>query len=146
MILGKMKRINNMAEENKKEDLVNHPKHYADTCSLECIEAMLIAFGAEATFDFCVCNGFKYLWRYKNKNGEQDIEKANWYVNKAESIFNDYSPKQPTIFDASKYEKITILRELIVDRFIEYEATKEIKEKINEKIKVEEDDDEEFIL
>lgn len=129
-----------MAEENKKEDLVNHPKHYADSCSLECIEAMLVAFGAEATFDFCVCNAFKYLWRHKNKNGEQDIEKANWYVNKAESIFNAFSPKQPKSFDDSKYEKIIALRDLIVDRFIEYDATKETDEGVDD------EDDDELIL
>lgn len=116
-------------------DNVNHPQHYADSCSIECIEAMLVAFGAEATFDFCVCNAFKYLWRYKNKNGEEDIEKANWYVNKAENIFNAFSPKQPTILNASKYEKIIILRDLIVDRFIEYDATKETDEETDEEYK-----------
>ena len=109
-------------------DNVSHPQHYADSCSIECIEAMLVAFGAEATFDFCVCNAFKYLWRYKNKNGEEDINKANWYVNKAESIFNAFSPKQPTIFDASKYEKVIVLSDLIVDKFIELGAKKATEE------------------
>lgn len=60
-------------------DNVNHPKHYADTCSIECIEAMEIAFGTEAVIHFCKCNAFKYLWRYQNKNGSEDLDKAKWY-------------------------------------------------------------------
>ena len=63
----------------QKHDNVNHPKHYEGSTSLECIEAMQIAFGTEAVIDFCKCNAFKYLWRYKNKNGIEDLKKANWY-------------------------------------------------------------------
>lgn len=62
-----------------KEDKVNHPKHYAEECSIECIEAMVIAFGIDAVVAFCKCNAFKYIWRYKNKNGYEDLEKAIWY-------------------------------------------------------------------
>ena len=36
----------------------------------------------EAVLDFCICNAFKYLFRWKNKNGVEDITKANWYLNK----------------------------------------------------------------
>lgn len=113
-------------------DNVSHPKHYADSCSVECIEAMLVAFGAEATFDFCVCNAFKYLWRYKNKNGVEDINKANWYVNKAESIFNAFSSNKLVHFDNSKIEKVALLRDLIVDKSIELDATKATEEKFEE--------------
>lgn len=66
-------------------DNVNHPKHYSE-CSIECIEAMQIAFGKHAVYDFCICNAFKYLWRYKNKNGGEDLKKAMWYLNKAQSM------------------------------------------------------------
>ena len=62
---------------------VDHPAHYAGSTSIECIEAMKIAFGYQAVYSFCVCNAFKYLWRYKNKNGQEDIEKARWYLEKA---------------------------------------------------------------
>ena len=70
-------------------DAVNHPKHYADTCSLECIETMLITFGTNAVIDFCMCNAFKYLWRYKNKNGQEDLKKAQWYLVKAQYLGED---------------------------------------------------------
>ena len=64
----------------KEVDNVNNPRHYAGSTSLECIECMRVTFGAKAVYDFCLCNSFKYLWRYKNKNGEEDIKKARWYL------------------------------------------------------------------
>ena len=72
-----------------KTDPVNYPKHYADTCSLECIDVMLIAFGKDAVINFCMCNAFKYMWRFKNKNGQEDLQKAKWYLNKAEDLGPD---------------------------------------------------------
>jgi len=27
-------------------------------------------------------NVMKYTWRFRHKNGLQDLEKANWYLNK----------------------------------------------------------------
>ena len=63
-------------------DVVSRPKHYANT-SIECIDAMIETQGVEAVKAFCVCNAFKYLWRHNSKNGDEDIKKANWYLNKA---------------------------------------------------------------
>ena len=67
-------------------DNVNHPAHYEGQTSLECIDVMEIAFGAEAVANFCLCNAFKYLWRYKNKNGREDLDKAAWYLNRHSKI------------------------------------------------------------
>lgn len=63
-------------------DVVSKPKHYAST-SIECIDAMIETQGVEAVKAFCVCNAFKYLWRHNFKNGDEDIKKASWYLNKA---------------------------------------------------------------
>ena len=63
-------------------DVVSKPKHYAST-SIECIDAMIETQGVEAVKAFCVCNAFKYLWRHNEKNGDEDIKKASWYLNKA---------------------------------------------------------------
>lgn len=65
----------------EKVDNVNHPKHYEGSTSLECIEVMEVVFGYEVVAFFCLCNAFKYMWRYKNKNGEEDIKKTGWYLN-----------------------------------------------------------------
>ena len=62
-----------------------NPDHYKNQTSLECIEAMEIVFGTEAVMHFCVLNAFKYIWRWKNKNGDEDLHKALWYLNRADS-------------------------------------------------------------
>ena len=72
-------------------DNVNHPAHYESQTSLECIDVMEIAFGQEAVAKFCLCNAFKYLWRYKHKGGAEDVQKAEWYLNHFESIMGEYS-------------------------------------------------------
>lgn len=64
-----------------KEDVVNHPSHY-ETGKFECIEVMEEIYGRADVKAFCRCNAFKYLYRCKNKNGNQDIDKARWYINK----------------------------------------------------------------
>ena len=63
----------------KAKDNIN-PDHYKNSCSLECIEAMEMAFGITAVFTFCKCNAWKYIWRWKNKNGKEDLKKAKWYL------------------------------------------------------------------
>ena len=72
-------------------DNINHPAHYEGNTSLECIDVMEIAFGQEAVAKFCLCNAFKYLWRYKHKGGAEDVQKAEWYLNHFESIMGEYS-------------------------------------------------------
>jgi len=62
-------------------DNVNHPSHY-ETGKFECIEVMIETQGVQAVRDFCLCNAFKYLYRHRNKNGREDIEKAVWYLKK----------------------------------------------------------------
>lgn len=71
-----------------KNDPIN-PSHYKDHCSIECIEAMEIAFGGWETGYFCLGNAFKYLWRHKHKNGQEDLEKSIWYLDKAEKLGAD---------------------------------------------------------
>lgn len=70
-------------------DPVDRPQHYAST-SIECIDAMIETQGEEAVIDFCVCNAFKYLWRHNSKNGDEDVRKANWYLNKAVELMDKY--------------------------------------------------------
>ena len=72
---------------DKSDDPVNHPKHYTNT-SIECIDAMVETQGKEAVIQFCICNAFKYLWRHNSKNGDEDIKKAAWYLNKAVELGN----------------------------------------------------------
>ena len=61
-------------------DNVNHPSHYCQG-GIECIDALKAAtvgkIGIEAV---CVANVIKYLWRYEEKNGLEDVKKAQWYL------------------------------------------------------------------
>ena len=74
-------------------DAIN-PSHYKSQCSLECIDAMLMAFGEENVYWFCVCSAWKYMWRYQNKSGIEDIKKARWFLNKAKELIPEYSKHQ----------------------------------------------------
>lgn len=60
---------------------VEHPSHY-NQGKYECIDVMVETFGVEATQHFCLLNAFKYVWRTKQKNGIEDINKAVFYLNK----------------------------------------------------------------
>lgn len=63
-------------------DNVNHPKHYTQG-GIECIDALKAAtVGKTGIEAVCVANVIKYLFRYENKNGLEDIRKAQWYINR----------------------------------------------------------------
>jgi len=68
--------------ETKKVDNVNHPNHYTQG-GVECIDALEAATvdlrGIEAV---CTANAIKYLWRWKRKNGLEDLRKAKWYLSR----------------------------------------------------------------
>ena len=73
------------ALQTPEEDMVNSPYHYQSynkELNIECIDAMRAAFGDDVVSAFCICNVFKYTWRYQSKNGKQDLKKAQWYLNK----------------------------------------------------------------
>lgn len=84
---GETMDLENVTEEaheamNVKVDPTN-PDHYKNHTSLECIEAMEIVLGDLGVTYFCVGNAWKYIWRWKNKNGVEDLKKAKWYIEKA---------------------------------------------------------------
>lgn len=66
---------------NPTHDEIHHPVHYC-TANFECINVMLETQGIEAVKSFCLCNAFKYLYRHNGKNGDEDVRKAFWYINK----------------------------------------------------------------
>jgi hypothetical protein len=64
------------------KDNVNHPSHYTQG-AIECIDAIKEAtkglLGIEAV---CTANIIKYVWRWKFKNGVEDLRKARWYLDR----------------------------------------------------------------
>lgn len=65
-----------------KDDVVNSPKHYTQG-RFETIDIILDTVqhlpGPEG---YLIGNIIKYLSRYHFKNGQEDLEKARWYLNK----------------------------------------------------------------
>lgn len=64
-------------------DMVNHPKHYKAKNGMEVID-VIEAFtanleGYEATHTGHV---IRYICRWKEKNGLEDLRKAQWYLNR----------------------------------------------------------------
>ena len=65
---------------NPYNDPVDHPRHYTQG-GVECIDALKAAtVGLTGIEAVCTANAIKYLWRWKRKNGVQDIDKAIWYM------------------------------------------------------------------
>tara|TARA_R100000951_G_scaffold12301_1_gene9919 strand:- start:470 stop:775 length:306 start_codon:yes stop_codon:yes gene_type:complete len=81
-----------MAEKEKqmeKKDMVNSPEHYnkAGIETIDALEAMLTD-----GFDYYLQgNIVKYLWRYRYKNGVEDLKKAQWYLNKLIEVYDGKS-------------------------------------------------------
>jgi hypothetical protein len=61
-------------------DNVNHPSHYVQG-DIEAIDAIKAATtGLEGIEAVCTGNVLKYMWRWKFKNGIEDLKKAQWYI------------------------------------------------------------------
>jgi len=62
-------------------DNVNSPKHYNQS-GVECIDAIRAATddGLGGFEYYLQGNIMKYLWRYRYKNGVEDLKKAQWYL------------------------------------------------------------------
>lgn len=62
-------------------DPVNHPQHYISKTGLETIDVIeAFTFDLQGIEAVCTGNVLKYICRWKHKNGVQDLEKAQWYL------------------------------------------------------------------
>lgn len=69
-------------EKQMNSDNVNHPAHYTQG-KFECIDVLDdITKELKGIEAICTANAVKYLWRWKHKNGLEDLKKAQWYINK----------------------------------------------------------------
>lgn len=67
-------------------DVVKEPQHYKHG-TFEVIDEMILVFGPQRAFDFCIMNAWKYRARaqYKGKL-EEDMAKADTYLVMAKAI------------------------------------------------------------
>ena len=72
---------------------VQHPSHYTQG-GIECIDAIRASMTADGFCDYCKGNIIKYIWRWRDKGGVEDLRKAsvylNWLINAADEKENDY--------------------------------------------------------
>ena len=70
------------------EDVVNKPKHY-NQGTIECIDAIEAMLTHEEFVGYLRRNSLKYRWRFRYKNGTEDLLKAQWYERKLLKVLED---------------------------------------------------------
>ena len=60
-------------------DAVQHPSHYTQG-GIECIDAIKASMTADGFCDYCKGNIIKYIWRWRDKGGVEDLRKASVYL------------------------------------------------------------------
>ena len=74
-------------EDDMQEDLVNKPIHY-NIGGVETIDAIMAATNQNKE-GYLQGNVIKYIWRYNYKGGLQDLQKAQWYLNKLIEVYKE---------------------------------------------------------
>lgn len=78
-----------MIDEQHLHDDINHPKRYTKG-KIECIDAIESAVvGKTPEEAVLVAPNIKYLWRYEDKGGIEDVYKARWYLNRLIKLLED---------------------------------------------------------
>ena len=62
-------------------DVVEAPIHY-NTGEIECIDYIKDSMSESEFIGYLNGNLIKYVHRYRNKNGAEDLRKAKWYLDK----------------------------------------------------------------
>lgn len=70
-------------DEEKREDLVNHPSHYTNG-KFECIDVIIdiLTWHRDPVAAWFTGQVVKYIWRWPLKNGLEDLKKAQFYLNR----------------------------------------------------------------
>jgi hypothetical protein len=65
----------------KHKETVNHPSHYQSETGMEAIDVIeSFTFDLSGIEAFDTGNVLKYMCRWKDKNGLEDLKKAKWYL------------------------------------------------------------------
>jgi len=83
------KRTQEYMAKQEEHDAVNKPSHYTQG-KVECIDAIESAtMGLVGIVAVCVANVIKYVWRFALKNGIEDLDKADYYLQKLRKKVRD---------------------------------------------------------
>ena len=76
----------------EKHSAVEHPNHYCQG-GIECIKAIEASMPPDGFQDYCKGNVLKYIWRWRDKAGVDDLKKAQvylkWLIESAEKEAED---------------------------------------------------------
>ena len=75
-------------ELEKERDMVNNPIHY-NVGNIECIDSIEAMLTKEEFIGYLRGNSHKYRWRFRYKNGIEDLKKAEWYENKLLKVLEE---------------------------------------------------------
>lgn len=64
---------------SRKTNAIMHPSHYTQG-EIECIKAIEASMTPEEFQGYCKGNVMKYVWRFREKNGLEDLKKARVYL------------------------------------------------------------------
>jgi len=78
---GVKKQAQEQSDHKQTMDMVNHPPHYNKT-NRECIDIIEDSLTKEEFMGYLKGTIIKYTYRYPDKNGQEDLEKAVWFINK----------------------------------------------------------------
>jgi len=74
-------------------DNVNKPEHYTQG-NVECIDAIESATtGLTGIVAVCIANVIKYVWRFGRKNGIEDLDKADYYLQRIRTLIRNKETK-----------------------------------------------------
>jgi len=75
---------------NKKYNNVHSPAHY-NQGQTECIDAIEAMLSKEEYIGYLRGNSMKYRWRFRYKNGFEDLSKAQWYEQRLVKFMEDHN-------------------------------------------------------
>ena len=107
----------------KDYEMVNHPSHY-NNYDIEVIDMIERIWGIDAVIQWCEITAFKYRMRVGTKPGnsiEQDLNKEQWYLNKAKEyrVNKSYNQKQKSIEEnTDKKTDNVLIRNMSNDEYI----------------------------
>ena len=88
---SKMVSVDELFKNEKEDDKVNHPSHYnyGDIEVIDYIKQVTNGYANHPYEAYCIGNVLKYISRAPFKNGKEDLEKAQWYLNAALETYKD---------------------------------------------------------
>ena len=75
---------------NKQYNNVHSPAHY-NQGHTECIDAIEAMLSDEEYIGYLRGNSMKYRWRFRYKNGLEDLNKAEWYEKRLTKFMEDHN-------------------------------------------------------